>query len=144
MYSHSYATKQYTGLDLQSKTESASPHELINMLLTGAIVRVKAAMGHMERNETVQKVELIGKAIAIIDGLRSSLNMEQGEAIAHNLEDLYLYMNRQLLVANLDNNIENLREVHTLLSEIKSAWDSLEDKLPQETSSTQPVVQAHP
>lgn len=125
MYNNSYATQQYSGLDLQSKTESASPHELIMMLLSGALVRINAAIGHMERKETAKKAELIGKAIAIIDGLRTSLDMEQGGDIANNLDDLYLYMNRQLLIANSDDRIENLREVHSLLLEIKGAWDSI-------------------
>jgi len=122
MNRNALATQQYGKLDLQSKTETASPHQLIKMLIDGALVRVKAAAGHMERNETVEKATLIGKSIAIIDGLRSSLNMEKGGDISQNLDDLYIYMSKQLLLANAENKIEYLNEV------IKNSWDSIADK----------------
>lgn len=122
---HSHATRQYNNLDLQTRTENASPHQLVQMLFGGALVRIKAAMGHMERKEIAQKAELIGKAIAIIDGLRGSLNMEQGGPVASNLDDLYLYINKQLLLANLQNDEAKLHEVCQLLEDIKSAWDAL-------------------
>jgi len=128
MNRNALATQQYGKLDLQSKTETASPHQLIKMLIDGALVRVKAAAGHMERNETVEKATLIGKAIAIIDGLRSSLNMEKGGDISQNLDDLYIYMSKQLLLANAENKIEYLNEVYSLLEEIKNSWDSIADK----------------
>ena len=123
-------------MDLQSRTEKASPHQLIQMLIDGAIVRIKAAAGHMERQETTKKAELIGKAIAIIDGLRSSLDMKKGGNIAANLDDLYVYMNRRLLEANIENNAQYLTEVCSLLEEIKGAWDSIETQQPEPATAT--------
>ena len=128
MNNYSSAAQQYGSLDLQSKTENASPHQLVKMLIDGALVRIKAATGHMERNETVEKATLIGKAIAIIDGLRGSLDMEKGGDLSTNLDDLYIYMSKQLLLANAENKVEYLNEVYSLLGEIKSSWDSIADK----------------
>ncbi len=121
------AAQQYGSMDLQSKIDHANPHQLIQMLIDGAIVRIKAAEGHMQRNEVAQKGEMISKAIAIINGLRNSVDMNKGGEIAANLDDLYAYMEMRLLQANNDNVSEHLTETLDLLNEIKSAWDSIEN-----------------
>ena len=59
---------------------------------------------------------------SIIDGLKVSLDMEKGGEIATNLESLYDYMQRQLLMANLENKTQNLDEVLSLLNEIRTGW----------------------
>jgi flagellar protein FliS len=63
--------------------------------------------------------------VSIIDELRCSLDLAKGGAIAANLDDLYDYMCRQLVKANLNNRIETLDEVAHLLGEIRSAWIAL-------------------
>jgi len=45
-----------------------------------------------------------------------------GGSLAANLDDLYDYMARQLINANLQNKVETLDEVSGLLREIRSAW----------------------
>lgn len=142
MTRNNLAAQKYGTMDLQSRTENASPHQLIQMLIDGAIVRIKAAAGHMQRQEVTKKAELIGKAIAIIDGLRTSLDMKKGGNIAANLDDLYVYMNRRLLEANIEDNTQYLTEVCSLLEEIKSAWDTIENQQPDpvNTSSHQAAV----
>jgi len=127
MSRHNLAAQQYGAMDLQSRTEKASPHQLIQMLIDGAIVRTRAAIGHIERNETTKKAELIGKAISIVDGLRGSLDMEKGGQLSTNLDELYFYITRKLLEANAENKTQNLIEVCSILEEIKSAWDSIKE-----------------
>lgn len=137
MSRHNAAAKQYNHMDLQSRTDKANPHQLVQMMIDGAIVRVRAAIGHMERNETAQKAELISKAIGIIDGLRGSLDMEKGGNISQNLDELYLYMNNLLLKANLDNKTQGLVEVCDLLEDIKSAWQAIKSTPEAQSESTQ-------
>jgi len=74
------------------------------------------------RGEVALKGERIGKAISIVEGLRTSLNLEVGE-LSQNLEDLYDYVARRLFEANMQDDAEILDEVAGLLREIKSAWD---------------------
>ena len=143
MTRNNLAAQKYGTMDLQSRTEKASPHQLIQMLIDGAIVRIKAATGHMERKETTKKAELIGKAIAIIDGLRSSLDMEKGGNLSTNLDDLYVYMNRRLLQANIEDNAGYLAEVCSLLEEIKSAWDSIEAEQPAAVATSSSADSQH-
>ncbi len=105
--------------------EFASPHQLVSMLIDGALERVVQARGAMERGQTARKGERIGKAIAIVDSLRASLDMDKGGAVAERLEALYDYICRRLLQANLRNDAQALDEVLRLLKEIKGGWDGI-------------------
>ena len=105
--------------------DDASPHQLITMLLDGALERVAAAKGAMERSEVAMTGEAIGKAISIVDNLRVSLDQNQGGPIAENLSALYDYMTRRLLEANATKDTAMLGEVAGLLKEIKVAWDQV-------------------
>ena len=109
----------------QLAIDDASPHQLITMLLEGALERVASASGAMGRGEIAVSGESIGKAIGIIDSLRVSLDREQGGQIADNLSALYDYMTRRLLEANATKDADMLAEVAGLLREIKVAWDQV-------------------
>lgn len=109
----------------QMAINDASPHQLIKMLLEGALERVATASGAMVRGEVAVSGESIGKAIGIVDSLRVSLDREQGGQIADNLSALYDYMTRRLLEANATKDPDMLGEVAGLLREIKVAWDQV-------------------
>ncbi len=121
-----YATAlaAYHSVETTAEVDSASPERLIQMLLDGALNRIYTAKGELLRGEIAAKGLLIGKAISIVDGLRVALNPEAG-AISQNLEDLYEYIGRRLLEANITNDVAILDETAALLHEIKSAWDVL-------------------
>ena len=114
----------YQSVDAQSAAY-ADPHRLIQMLMEGALSRIAAGRGALERGETAAKGGELGKAIAIIGGLADGLNLEAGGDIASNLEALYDYMQRRLLEANLQNDPALLDEVMLLMREIKSGWDAI-------------------
>ena len=103
----------------------ASPHRLVQMLLEGALEKIASVSGMLKRDETAKKGETIGQVIAIIGGLRSSLNKEAGGEMAENLDRLYDYMERQLLQANIHDDVSILAEVSSLLREIKAGWDAI-------------------
>lgn len=123
--------QQYRQVNTQARVESASPHRLIQMLMQGALDRIATARGAMERGEIAAKGEQISWAISIVGGLRSSLDLDAGGDLAGNLHDLYDYMERQLLQANIRNEVALLDEVSGLIREIKSAWDAVGDQPPQ-------------
>ena len=102
--------------------------------MDGAIEKVAKAKGYMERKDIAKKGSHISWAISIIDGLRASLDKANGGDIADNLDDLYDYMIRRLMRANLENNADLLDEVISLLRSIKSAWDGIPAALSQEAS----------
>lgn len=106
----------------------ASPHQLVCMLMDGALERILQARAAMERQQTARKGERIGKAISIIDSLRASLDHDRGGDVASNLSALYEYMTRRLVHANLNNDRDALDEVLRLLKEIKAGWDGIAEQ----------------
>ncbi len=135
--------KTYSSVSLESSLSAADPHKLILMLYQGALLAIASAKNQMLRNETSAKGASISKAIMIIDeGLKSSLNMNVGGALAQNLADLYDYMNQRLLQANLDNDPVILDEVSKLLIELKGAWESIRQINSASTTTLlqQPIV----
>ena len=119
------ALKQYQTVNTQAQAVDASPHRLIQMLMEGGLSRLAQAKGAMERQNYPLKGELIGKAIGIIGGLRSGLDIAQGGELAQNLDSLYDYMIRRLSEANLNNTLQPLDEVAVLLRDVKSGWDAI-------------------
>lgn len=117
--------EQYKRAGAGAALESASPHRLIQMLLEGAVEKLKAAREFMQRGELASKGSHISWAISIIEGLRLSLDKQAGGEISQNLDDLYDYMGRRLMQANQENSVEMVDEVLALLGEIKSAWDAV-------------------
>ena len=121
--------EQYKNNDVQGAIESATPHRLIQMLMEGALSKLVTAKAFMERGDTASKGEHISWAMSIIDGLKLSLDKSVGGELVQNLEDLYDYMNRRLLQANLHNKEEYIDEVMGLLTEIKSGWDAISQEM---------------
>lgn len=125
MYSKQAALAQYKKIDNESAVNGASPHRLIQMLMTGALDRMAQARAAFENNNIEQKGVLLGKAISIIAGLQGSLDNEQGAEVASNLDKLYDYMQRRLLEANLKNDMAMIEEVSGLMLKVKSSWDEI-------------------
>jgi len=125
-HAHAYgAMRSYAAVGTETSVTDADPHRLIRLLLDGALSRVAAAKGHMQRGETAQKGECIGKAIGIVSGLQAALNLDAGGEIAANLNALYDYTGLRLLEANMHNDPARLDEVAKLLGEIRSAWEAI-------------------
>jgi len=119
----------YEQIDCYTGVAEADPHQLVKMLLDGALGKIAVAKGLVTRGETATKGEVIGQAISIVGGLRSSLDLSKGGEIAANLDNLYEYIERRLLEANLNNDLAILDEVAALLREIKGAWESIPQEL---------------
>jgi flagellar protein FliS len=121
-YSRSSNLAAYQTVAAHGGVSAADPHQLIVMLMDGALERIASARGAMEHGAMEAKSRLLHRAVAIVDELRASLNMQAGGQIAANMGDLYDYVGRQLMRANLENRTELLDEVSHLLREIRSAW----------------------
>jgi flagellar secretion chaperone FliS len=131
----------YAKVGIETGVVAASPHKLIVMLFDGALAAVATALQHMKAGNIPGKGQSISKAITIIDsGLRTSLDHKVGGEIAVNLDALYEYMSRQLLTANLNNQVELLEEVQRLLQELRSAWEAIAPATGQAAMQAQAVA----
>jgi flagellar protein FliS len=71
--------------------------------------------------------------VTLLSELRGCLNMARGGELARNLSELYDYMARQLMRANLESNIEYIKEVTSLLGEVRGAWSAIGPEVRQAT-----------
>lgn len=116
------ALNAYAQVNIEAAVNTASPVQLIVLLYDGAINALASAKGFMGQSKFEEKGRLISKAIGIVEGLRTVLDQEKGGEIAKNLNDLYEYMKKQMLLGNLKNQTEPLDEVIKLLVDLRSAW----------------------
>lgn len=127
-----YALNTYRSVSTQSAMVDSNPHQLVLMLIDGAIEKTAGAVGHMLHGNIAEKGKLVSGSIAIIDTLRASLDHRSGGELADNLERLYDYMVRRLLEGNARSDSRVLSEVVSLLKEIREAWVAI----PQEYRRT--------
>ena len=116
---------QYRAVDAYGAAAASDRLQLVLRMMQGALDRIATARGHMGRGEQAPKGEALGRAVRMIDGLRSCLDHERGGEIAANLGALYEYMTRRLTEANLRNDTRLLDEVADLLDEIRSGWEQM-------------------
>ncbi|MDR5610206.1 MULTISPECIES: flagellar export chaperone FliS [unclassified Arsenophonus] len=128
----SAAETLYTQVDIESQVLNASPYQLVQILFDGALSALKRAVIYIEQNNIRQKSRAISKAVAIInEGLNSGVDLKHGGEIAENISLLYDYMIRQLLYANLYNDVDRIQQVIKLLTDSAETWAQLNDPATQ-------------
>jgi flagellar protein FliS len=116
----------YARIGVESGILSASPHQRIVMLFDGYQTSIRVARLHLQAGNIAEKGKAITKAINIVSqGLRASLDHEQGGEIAEQLDQLYDYIVRLLLRANLNNDEAALTTAAELLENIAAAWSTI-------------------
>ena len=110
---------------------TATPEKLIVMMYDGAIQNLEKARKILK--ETSNKYspsagEALGKALAIVGELRSSLNMEKGGEIAQNLDRLYEFSSFRIMEANMNRNTKPIEETLTILRTLKEGWEGIVER----------------
>lgn len=101
---------------------TANQGKLILMLYDGALRFLKIANENMTpRTYDVVNTNII-KAQDIVTELMLALNMDEGGEIAENLFNLYAYIKKRLLEANIAKDTAVVEEVLGILNQLKSAW----------------------
>lgn len=124
-FARSSKVAAYQGVAAYGGVLGADAHGLVQILLDTALERLTASLGCIERGETARKAKLLHSSVRIVAELRGSLNIAAGGALAQNLSDLYEYMIRRLLRANVESDAACVKEVLSLLGEIRSAWTAI-------------------
>lgn len=111
---------------IQEHTEEISSHQIISLLMDGALERIDQAIAAHQNASWADLQILTDKLVAIINGLRNSLDMSAGGDIAENLDALYEYMIMQITQASDASLVAALNECSGLISQIKSGWDQMD------------------
>lgn len=125
----------------QIDISTSNPLKIVLMLYDGAINFLNRAIRFTEENDIKQKNIYANKARDIIEELNNSLNPEIDGEMARQLRSLYFFMGRHLMKANWRNDTIAMREVISMLSTLREAW---QDAYSQHQTSTQPSNQPRP
>ena len=98
---------------------------LIMMLYDGAIRFLKTAILKLEKNDLEASHNFIVKAKNIISELMVSLKVDETNKIAKDLQSLYTYMFNRLIDANIQKDVEYLKEVLDLMTELRDGWKTV-------------------
>ena len=107
---------------LEKMITTANPAKLVQMLYEKAIEVLKESEKLLEEKKFVEFSKKVTRAQDIITELNLSLNMEKGGTIAQNLRALYNYMFQRLIEGNVKKDLEKIREVEGMLSELLEVW----------------------
>ena len=122
--------KKRTNLESYRTTEvnTASRLKLLVLLYEGAIRFARQAEQAINKGDMAAKGVMIGKVMAIVDELASTLDHGKAPEIAANLERLYDFTRDRLVKANLKNDTALLREAIGILNTLHSAWVEVSKK----------------
>jgi flagellar protein FliS len=127
----------------ETKVKTASQGQLIIMLYAEAVKNLDQGLELLSLNTGEKKspgnIEKISNSILrtqeIITELIVSLDFEQGGDIAKNLFSLYTWFSKELMEANIAQEMGKVRDVRNMLNELKSAWEEIVTKNGAETAS---------
>jgi len=108
--------------------EDLSPHQMIAMLLEGALTRIDEAVACIEEKDIDAAAQRVIKTIRIVEGLQESLNLEIKGDIAPALNNLYRYIGERLRLITTETPLETLEEVKGLLCKVQDAWSAIENQ----------------
>ena len=112
------AYKQYQ----RTQAETATPGELVLMMYNGAIKFLGSARQSLEMQDLEATNRQLLRAQEIILELMISVDVNVGP-VARNLFDLYEFMHRHLVKANIKKDGQMIGEVEQLLRDLVPAWE---------------------
>jgi flagellar secretion chaperone FliS len=103
-----------------NSVQTASPGELTLMLYNGCLKFIGLARTAIEMKNTEEKNKNLLKAQKIIQELMVTLNMDL--EVSKSLMQMYDYINRRLIEANIQNDVKILDEVEDYVLDFRNTW----------------------
>ena len=122
----------------EMEIRTATPEMVIVKMYEGALRFIRAARAHQEAGHIAGRATSIAKALAIVNELQHSLNLERGGEIARNLDSLYFFVTDRLLEANLRGTVAPLDAASGVLSTLNEAWVEIARR-PVDASASDPL-----
>lgn len=109
---------------------TADPGKLVLICYEGAISHLRMARDRALEKDFEAKAGALQKVLDILNELKLGLNFEKGGEIARNLEALYSYMIRRILIGDTRKDPKAFDEVIGLLEELEAAWKTIFNGVP--------------
>ena len=124
-YSPQSKVAAYRSVSAHGAVANADPHALVLTLMDATLARMAAARTCIEKRDIKHMASLLHSSVILVAELRGSLDLQKGGSLAQNLSELYDYMTRRLIHANLNGDTAAVAEVMSLLGEVRGAWAAI-------------------
>ncbi len=115
---------RYRAVDVNARVEGASPHQLIVILfeeLMKALDSLRAAEAAGDRGRAAP---LQSRALSILHGLETGLDMEKGGEIAQSLAKIYREARRLIAIPGGGRDAA-LEQARAMLADVAGAWAAI-------------------
>jgi flagellar protein FliS len=127
----SRSASAYKRVSVETSVDNADPHHLVSLLFDALQQALAGARQAIQQGDIPTKVKQIGTAMRILEeGLKAPLNLQEGGELAANLNDLYDYCVRRVILANARNDAGALEEVSNLIGQVASGWKQINGQRP--------------
>jgi len=116
--------------------QTSSPAKLVVMLYEGAIRFLRESISAIEARDLDRKRHAIDRAVAILQHLESTLNMDRGLELAADLATLYSYILSRILEGSAKLETAPLEEAIKLLNVLLGGWEAVASRDAQHAGST--------
>jgi len=120
--------KQYYKAYSKTDVNTSDQLTLIIMLYEGLLRFLKKAMIKIEENDVEAAHNYFIRSKDIVNELLSTLHAEKGGDIGNNLRELYLYMFRRIVEANLKKDMEISKDVYQVAKTLHEGWVQLKSR----------------
>ncbi len=121
-----------------TQTITASQTQLIVMLHDGAIRFLAQAALAISNKDYPEKGVNFEKVANIVLHLWGTLDKERGGELAGNLDNIYAYMQRRLMQANLNDDLEIIKELMQHLRALRSSWAQVDAETKERRAREEP------
>ena len=108
----------------QNQYQTATQGELLLMLYRGALDKMEKAKEAIDDNDILNSHQHLIRTQKIVLELMSSVDLENGGKMAQNLFNIYEYMHRRLVRANVKKDREIVEEVEGQVRSLLEAWEN--------------------
>jgi flagellar secretion chaperone FliS len=117
-------TSRYRDIDLSSRVETATPHELVAMLYGEMAAALDVLMRANEAGDAGRRLAQHERASSILHRLEAGLDLSNGGTLAASLAGIYRQMRRRLLAAR-DGDMAAAVEVKAGIDSLANAWSRI-------------------
>ena len=121
--------------------QTSSPTKLVVMLYEGAIRFLRQSVTAISSKDLDQKRQSVDRAVAVIQHLQGTLDMDRGGAVAAELDKLYTYINSKIVDGSSKLQTAPIEEAIKLLTVLLSGWEEVSRRGQEHTVPTTLLAQ---
>jgi flagellar secretion chaperone FliS len=114
---------------LRTKVLTATPEQLQLMLFDGALRFSEQARVALQNKNYEQSFQLLTKTAAIVNQLMCALKDDVSPDLCKKLKDIYVYVYKKIVDANINHTMESLDEGIRMLKYQRETWAMLMEQL---------------